>query len=159
MSDDLADLNLVDLENELCRLPGVIMTRFVKGRRERPLGATLFVAAGTPAEQLRTNVAAVASVHFDVQLDPARMVIVEVGHMSVVTPTDVPALSVAAVGMSARPDTGPSDGGEGDGQHALESAHQAVSTLLEKLKTVTPDDDTVVVGDSETVEARSSKGD
>lgn len=154
VSDDLADLNLVDLENELCRLPGVIMTRFVKGRMARPLGATLFVVAGTPAKQLRTNVAAVASVHFDIQLDPLRMVIVEVEQMSVVTPGDAPAVSAGS-----HLHTG-TDAGGGDNYQALESAHQAVSALWEKLKNVTPgEDDTVVVTDSETVETGPSRRD
>ncbi|MDQ6837107.1 MAG: hypothetical protein M3137_01865 [Actinomycetota bacterium] len=159
VDDDLSDLNLVDLENELCRLPGVIMTRFVKGRRERPLGATLYVADGTSPEQLRTDVAAVAAVHFGVDLAPARMVIIEVGRMSVVSsrPADTTATGAAAT-IAPNSNTAATADSD-DSQRALESAHQAVSTLLERLKAVTPEKDTVVVTDSDTVEAGPSNGD
>ncbi len=127
MSDELADLNLVDLEDELCRLPGVIMTRFVKGRREGPLGATLFVAAGTPAEQLQTNVSAVAQHGW----------------------------SLSRLGGAAiQSDVRATDSAEADRHDdlELESAQQAVITLLAKFKSTTPGGDTVVVTESETVE-------
>lgn len=154
MADGPADFDLVALENELCRLPGVITTRFVGGGDPRPLGATLFVAGGVPHEQLRAYVAAVAAVHFDIDLDPSRMVIVDVSQMSLPAQDGRPATISSPPGVRSTPAEVPGDE-RNDSHQTLESAHQAVSSLLDRLK-APEEKDTVVVTDADGVDAGPS---
>ena len=173
--------SLTELEIELCRLPGVIVTRFVGGSEGRPLGATVFVAAGAIADQIRAGIRTIASVHFDIDIDPSRMVIFEVGETSILAP-EASAVSVETDSVetdsvetdsvetdSVEPPTGTSTVERpSDSRQALIAAQEAVHSLLRSLTPPSPVPDhpqtssppkpwveaeTVIVNNSDTAEA------
>lgn len=125
--------SLSELETELCCLPGVIVTRLVGGSRGRPLGVTVFVAAGTTPGRIRAGIQAIASAHFDIEIDPARMVIIDV---SEVTPLPEGPADLVDRAPRNRDDVAASDSSE-----ALAAAQRAVHSLLSTLASPWPDDD------------------
>lgn len=137
---------LSELETELCCLPGVIVTRFVGGSGGRPLGVTVFVAAGTPPGRVRAGIQAIASAHFDIEIDPARMVIFDVGEATLVPAgpaqspppvTRAPAVTDPVDHLAGnRADVATSGTSE-----ALAAAQRAVHSLLSRLASPWPDDD------------------
>ncbi len=144
--EGLMSESLSELETELCRLPGVIVTRFVGGSGRRPLGVTAFVAAGTTPGRVRAGIQAIASVHFDIEIDPARMVVIDVGEAASVAGGPAPSPTPVA---EAPPVTDPVDHANGprvdvaasDGSEALAAAQQAVHILLSRLASSLPEDD------------------
>ena len=124
------DLQLV--EAELCRLPGVVVARVLDHGDNRPVSATLFVSGGIPIDRLAGYAKSVAAVHFDVELDANRVVIIDISDLAAGPTTGGMARSTAA-------GAGASDSGHEDSLQALQAAQRSAETLLERLTSRTGD--------------------
>lgn len=121
--------DLQAVEAELCRLPGVVVARVLDHGENRPVTATLFVSGGIPIDRLAGYAKSVASVHFDLDLDANRVVIIDISDLAVGVTTSAPR-TVASAGAS--------EGGQADSLQALQAAQRSAETLLERLTSNTP---------------------
>src|SRR5690242_17037493 len=63
------DTELRELEDELCRLPGVLAVRVVGDRTARPVEVHVLADQSKPAKQTVRDVRAVAQTMFGIELD------------------------------------------------------------------------------------------
>ena len=121
--------DLQAVEAELCRLPGVVVARVLDHGDNRPVTATLFVSGGIPIDRLAGYAKSVASVHFDVDLDANKVVIIDISDLAAGAYTGAP----RATGSAAS-----GDPGQADSLQALQAAQRSAETLLERLTSNTP---------------------
>jgi hypothetical protein len=124
------DLQLV--EAELSRLPGVVVARVLDHGENRPATATFFVSGGIPIDRLAGYAKSVASVHFDLDLDANRVVIIDISDLA-------SAGSHSGGAMPRVAGSGAGDSGHEDSLQALQAAQRSAETLLERLTSRTGD--------------------
>jgi hypothetical protein len=126
----MTDLQAV--EAELCRLPGVVVARVLDHGNNRPVTATLFVSGGIPIDRLAGYAKSVAAVHFDLELDPNRVVIIDISDLAASTGSAAAARSTTSAGAG-------NESGHEDSLQALQAAQRSAETLLERLTSRTGD--------------------
>jgi hypothetical protein len=73
------DPTLVELEQELCRLPDVTAARIVPGGAHRPIEVHILARPGKPAKQVVRDVQSVALASFGIELDRRIVSVVQLG--------------------------------------------------------------------------------
>lgn len=75
----VVDLNLAELEQELCRLPDITAARIVPDATRRPIEVHILARPGKPAKQVVRDVQSVALASFGVELDRRIVSVVQLG--------------------------------------------------------------------------------
>lgn len=75
----VVDLNLAELEQELCRLPYITAARIVPDATRRPIEVHIIARPGKPAKQVVRDVQSVALASFGVELDRRIVSVVQLG--------------------------------------------------------------------------------